>query len=266
MASTIEQNIACLERTIAYNIEHDLLFFRISSSLIPFASHPICTFDWRAAFADRFAAIGTTIRHYDMRISMHPGQYTLINSPDEKTYRNSVAELVYHDHLMGGLGLDSTHKIQIHVGGAYGDKPASIARFVERYADLPDGVKARLVIENDERHYSARDCLRVYEAVGTPVILDNLHHALNSEGASFRAMFNAAADTWTGHGVPMVDYSSQAAGARVGTHADTLDEADFALFLAELDGDSDVMLEIKDKEVSALKALRMASERGKTSL
>jgi UV DNA damage endonuclease len=261
MAQTITQNVDCLEETIAYNVAYDLLFFRISSSLIPFASHPICTFDWRSAFGERLEAIGTTIRQYDMRISLHPGQYTLLNSPKEDTYHSSVAELVYHEQLLNALGLDHTHKIQIHVGGVYGNKAGSMARFVERYAALPEGVKARLVIENDERQYSVRDCLRLYEAVGTPVIIDNLHHALNSEGASFGAMFHAAADTWAGQGAPMVDYSSQAAGARIGTHAETLDEAEFADFLAQLGGtDCDVMLEIKDKEVSALKALRVVRQ------
>jgi UV DNA damage endonuclease len=259
LLETTGNNLICLLNTLHFNVAHDLRLFRISSDLVPFASHEINEVDWAAALAPRFAAVGNYARQHDLRLPMHPGQYTLLNSPDEKTYANSVRELSYHAQLLDAMGLDTTHKIQIHVGGVYGDKDASIARFIERYALLPEAITRRLAIENDDRLYSVQDCLRIHTETGIPIIFDNLHHALLNAGEPLREAFALAAATWgAADGVPLVDYSSQAEGARLGNHAETLDEADFAAYLETLSGfDFDITFEIKDKETSALKARRV---------
>ena len=154
------------------------------------------------------------------------------------------------------MGLDHTHKIQIHVGGVYGDKAIASARFVETYARLPDPVRQRLVIENDERQYSLADAMRIHAATGIPVLFDVLHHRLFNEGESLAEALDLAMPTWNGHGPPMIDYSSQHPERQRGAHAMTIDLDDFLPVAAAIgDRDADVMLEIKDKEGSALRAI-----------
>jgi UV DNA damage endonuclease len=241
-------------------MERRLLFFRITSDLIPFASHPVCKFNWQKHYQARFQKIGGFIKEHDMRISMHPDQFVLINSPDRTIHRRAVRELEYHAEVLDFMGLDEDAKIQIHVGGVYGNKPASTKRFISRYKRLPRSVKRRLVIENDDRLYSLADCVRIYEEVGVPVVLDYFHHSINYGEEYIDRVFDMFADTWgINDGVPMVDYSSQAPGERVGTHAQSINIADFKKFLENsMPFDFDVMLEIKDKEASALKALKAA--------
>lgn len=257
----LENNLSCLMKILEYNAEHGLLFFRISSDLVPFASHPVCTSDWAKAFRSDFSRIGDFIKENDFRISMHPDQFVLLNSPSESIVQKSVWELEYHARVLEALGLVQDAKIQIHVGGVYGEKPAALERFCENYALLGAAVKRRLVIENDERLYSLSDCVALSRAVGVPVLFDSFHHSCLNNGESLGDAISLAASTWNKKdGLLMVDYSSQEPNARLGKHAETLDARLFREFLSETKGlNFDVMLEIKDKEKSALKALKMAS-------
>ena len=258
--STIDSNLDTLEAYLAWNAEHDIRFFRLSSGTIPLASHPIMTFDWQTTFADRLREIGKTIQGQGTRVNAHPGQYTLINSNRPEVVTASIGELVYHAELLDLMGLDTTNKIQIHVGGVYGDKPAAIRRFIDTWRGLPDIVQRRLVIENDERHYSMADTLAIHEKTGIPILFDTFHHSIRNNGESIEDALDLVVRTWDGHGPPMVDYSSQDSSKQLGAHTTSIDLDDFAevlpLFVRH---DADVMLEIKDKEASALRAIAFAN-------
>ncbi|MBN1166006.1 MAG: UV DNA damage repair endonuclease UvsE [Methanospirillaceae archaeon] len=254
---TVQENLQCLTEILHYNLDHRIFFFRITSDLIPFASHPVCRADWQSRFADNFTALGTFIRINQMRISMHPDQFILLNATDPDIVERSKKELEYHAEILDLLGLDLTAKIQLHVGGVYNDKRASMERFIDQYATLDEPVLRRLVIENDDSRYTANDCLQIHDKTGIPILFDNLHHRVNSGGEELKEIFPAVAATWELHdGIPMVDYSTQEPGARPGKHAETIDISDFFAFTQDiLPFDSDIMLEIKDKEKSAIAAL-----------
>jgi len=260
LIETVQNNLDCLLEILAFNVNHSILFFRVSSDLIPFASHPICTFDWQTCFKKHFQQIGKFITQHRLRISMHPDQFTLINSKDEKIFERSARELRYHAHVLDAMGLDTSAKIQIHVGGTYGDKQASIERFVARYDSLDNSIKRRLVIENDDVQYTVAECLLISSKTGIPVLFDVFHHAINCSGESVGEALKRASATWKSKdGIPMVDYSSQKKGVRKGTHTEALDAKDFKKFLvATRSFDIDIMLEIKDKEKSALQAIKAA--------
>jgi len=257
LIETIGANLECLERILHYNIEKGLLFFRISSDIVPFASHPICKTDWAKHFKRELASLGGLIRESGMRISMHPDQFTLLNSPSEDVTRRSIAELEYHCMLLDAMGLDDTAKVQIHVGGVYSDMESAIERFCARYKTLGAQIKNRLVIENDHRLYSLRDCLQLSKQIKIPVLFDSFHHECLNNGETFRNAVIAASSTWTkDDGLLMCDYSSQKPDAAWGTHTEHIDITLFRDFINRMRGlDFDIMLEIKDKEKSALLAL-----------
>ena len=241
---------------------HQIFFFRITSDLVPFASHPINTFDWRDYFGPQLEQIGNYIRKHNMRISMHPDQFTLINSISKDIFRQSCRELAYHSNVLDLMKLATDAKIQVHVGGAYGDKEKSVERFIKRFFELDDNIRNRLVIENDDRLYNLQNCLKISRRTGTPVLFDVFHHRINGEGETAKEGVQLAGKTWSKtDGVPMVDYSSQKVCASIGQHVQSIDIKDFKAFLAEtLPFDFDVMLEIKDKEKSAIKAVKAASD------
>ncbi len=261
LIETIANNLDCLEAILRWNVDRRVLFFRLSSDLVPFASHPVCRFNWQDHFREQFLRIGGFIKEHGTRISMHPDQFTLINSVDEAIFERSHRELLYHAGVLDAMGLDETAKIQIHVGGVYGDKEASIQRFVERFAQLDPAIRRRLVIENDERSYCLRDCLEIHGRTDTPVLFDVFHHSILNHGEDVHACLEGAAATWSPHdGIPMVDYSSQALGKPVGSHTQSIDIESFRVFLRDSRPfNFDIMLEIKGKEASALKAVAAAS-------
>ena len=135
-----------------------------------------------------------------MRVSMHPGQYTVLSSPDQRIVDAAQADLVFHARLLDALGLDMRHKIVIHVGGAYSDKAATLERWSAAFLNLPLHVRARLILENDERLFGVEDVLTASAASGVPVVLDVLHHRVYAGPDADDALadlMRAAARTWT---------------------------------------------------------------------
>ncbi len=260
LIETVEQNLACLLRILQYNARNNLLFFRITSDLVPFASHSINRFKWQRHFQHQLREIGEYIRNSNMRISMHPDQFTLINSLDMGIFRRSVAELRYHADLLDTMELDTTARIQIHVGGMYKDKEKSMKRFVSRYKKIGNDLRRRLVIENDDKNYTIKDCLLIHDEIGIPLLFDSFHHEVHNNDEPVTECFRATSKTWRAiDGIPMVDYSQQKQDSIKGTHAETIKPAAFKRFLeVSKPYDFDIMLEIKDKEKSALKAVDIA--------
>ena len=191
---------------------------------------------------------------------MHPDQFVLLNAPDKGVLERSIADLVYQAQVLDLMGLDDSAKLQIHLGGVYRNKIASMERFIENYERLDDAIRRRLVIENDERLYTISDCLAIHERTGIPVLFDVFHHALYNNNECMTDLLEPVRASWKKtDGLPMVDYSSQQPGKRPGAHAEQINPEDFRSFLqSSKPFDIDVMLEIKDKEKSAELALSLA--------
>ena len=265
LVAAVTANLACLRRMLAWNVAQGLLFFRMGSGIVPFGSHPINTFSWQTHFAADFQAIGDYIKANNLRVSFHPDQFVVLNSFSIDIVQRSIQELIYQGSMLDLMGLDGTAKLQIHVGGLYGDRELALSRFAAVHATLPAAVKARVVVENDDRLFPLRDCLRLHAETGVPILFDNFHHECLNHGEPMAEALRLAAATWhpTADGVPMMDYSSQALGERKGKHADDLVDDQFRCFLQEFHGlDMDLMLEIKNKEASALRAVTILRELG----
>ena len=179
LTEVTEHNLAALERMIDYNRKNDIKLFRISSDLIPFGSSPVNALPWWDIHAEAFQHIGAKIRKSGIRVSFHPGQYTVLNSPDEDVVARAILDLAYHDKMLECLGVDNKNKIVLHVGGIYGDKEAALDRFAENFQRLPESVQNRLIIENDDRLYNSEEVLELTNRLQIPSVFDNLHHAIN---------------------------------------------------------------------------------------
>lgn len=254
----IAHNCRVLDSILDFNCKNKIFLFRVSSGFIPFASHPINTIDWCSRFHEEFLRLGAKARKYNIRLSFHPGQYTTLSSPNETVVARAVEDLRYQTGVLDCMRMDSTNKIILHIGGGYGDKPVAIERFIDRYNKLPNNIKQRLVIENDDKVYTARDVLNISERTGIPVVFDVLHHRLNHEqGDDEQEILQYCMRTWDAikDGKPKVHYSQQAEGKRAGSHSLTIDVDEFIEFYKQLPTGVDIMLEVKDKSASALKCI-----------
>lgn len=258
LTSLIRHNLDALDYMLDYNIENGIRLFRISSDIIPFGSHPVNLLEWWNIFAPKLTSIGEKARANGLRLSMHPGQYTVLNSPDEDVVERAIEDLRYHCRFLDSLGMGPEHKLILHVGGIYGDKAAAVNRFIQRYRCMDYNIRSRLVIENDDRQYTVGDVLAISESESIPVVFDNLHHQINRDDSHTEIEWIAAcAATWGSQdGAQKLHYSQQAEGKRVGSHSDTIDAETFMDFYRCLPSPvPDIMLEVKDKNLSALKCM-----------
>jgi UV DNA damage endonuclease len=257
----IAANLDALETILHWNERHGIEVFRLTSNLIPFGSHPVNALAWWDEFAERLAELGALVARANARLSTHPGQYTVLSSQNPAVVAAAVAELEYHDRLLASLGLDWSHRIVLHVGSGAADPAAARRRFAEACERLPEGARARLVVENDER-WPLDAVLELAEPLGLPVVFDAFHHELapSREDLDVRAATLAAAGTWRpADGRQEVHFSTQEIGKRPGAHAQTVDLEAFARFVAAVGVlPLDCVLELKDKEQSVLRARELA--------
>ncbi|KNY26844.1 UV DNA damage repair endonuclease UvsE [Pseudobacteroides cellulosolvens] len=261
-------NLAALMAAIDYNIAKGIKLYRISSDIIPFGSHPVNKLLWWDEYGEKLLEIGQKIADSGMRVSMHPGQYTVLNSTKPEVVNNAVSDLIYHTKFLDALGVNESNKLILHIGGVYGDKEKSAEVFKSNYLKLPDNIKARMVIENDDKNYTLEDALCISRVLDIPVIFDNLHNKLNPshEKLSEKEWIDICASTWKGKdGVQKIHYSQQKTGAAAGSHSETIYIEEFMEFYNNLNDKSiDIMLEVKDKNISCVKCINSTCD--KTSI
>lgn len=244
---------------LRWNLENDIYFYRASSTIIPLSTHPVNDWVWweDPDVLQITSVIRELVETHGMRVSMHPGQYTVLNSPKPDVVRKSVEDLEYHDRLIALMG---GNDLIVHTGGAYGDKEAAKQRFAENYALLSNSIKRRLRLENDDKTFTIRDVLDVNKMCGVPICFDIHHHNCNNDGKPVD--FAEILATWEGVGTPKIHISTGKEGFTDLRHHDIVSEEDFNELLILLgDTDADIMFEAKMKEQSVLPFVRLLKER-----
>lgn len=239
---------------LRWNLKNDIYFYRASSSIVPLSTHPINDWNWWEdpevlAITDEIRLFVNT---HKMRVSVHPGQYTVINSPRPEVVRKSIEDLEYHDQLIQLLGGSD---IILHTGGAYGDKDVAKQRFAAVYLSLSPSIRKWLRLENDDKTFTVRDVLDVHSMCGVPVCFDIHHHNCNNDGEPVD--FSEILKTWQGFGTPKVHISTGKEGFTDLRHHELVSESDFQQLIRQLNGiDADIMFEAKLKEQSVLPFVR----------
>ncbi len=264
LTQLIAHNLKVLSLMLDYNIENQIMMFRISSDLIPFGSSPVNQLSWWELFSEELLALGEKVRKYGLRVSMHPGQYTVINSPDQGVVGRAFLDLEYHARVLDSMGLNSEHKLILHIGGVYQEREQATQRFMDSYDQLSPAVKRRLVIENDDKSYTIEEVLRIGFLKNIPVVYDNLHNQVLPSDTNKDDVFyiKEAAKTWKSQDGPQkMHYSQQNPSKRPGSHSRTIYIRQFYEFYQQLKTSipehelPDIMLEVKDKNLSARKCI-----------
>ncbi|UJA21452.1 UV DNA damage repair endonuclease UvsE [Thermoleophilia bacterium SCSIO 60948] len=265
--------------------ELDIRMYRMATQLAPYATHPdLPQFHNQVEeCAPELAALGARARGLDIRLSTHPGQYTVLNSEDEAIRRSAAAELEVQAALMDAMGLPGESVVVLHVGGSAGGKAAGAERFERGLELLSDAARARLVIENDDRTYAVREVCELAGRTGLRVVWDSLHHRCNDpELIPESEALDMALATWPGDCIPKIHVSSprldveerkKKVGRRVErsivmpqlrAHADLVDPIAFETFIrGPLAGRRcDVMIEAKAKDLAVGRLRDQLADRG----
>ena len=262
----LRRSIELLDKAFDHLDAHDLRVFRLSSSTVPYGTHPdLPQFDYRRQLADCAAeleALGAKARGYGLRLSTHPGQYTVLNTPDDDLAAKSAADLEQDAALLDALGAGPEACVVVHVGGSYGDREAAKERFARRHAQLSETAQRRVAVEHDERQFDLGDVLWLHDRTGARVIYDFHHHRCNpARGYERHAeAIEAAARTWPRGIRPKVHLSSPRTELRLvrgrpappllDQHADFATPWDLAELLSAAQGPVDVMVEAKAKDLA----------------
>ncbi|MDN4494105.1 UV DNA damage repair endonuclease UvsE [Ureibacillus aquaedulcis] len=257
LKSITAQNLHHTKRILYYNIAHEIELYRLSSSIVPLATHPEVMWDFYTPFKNEWKELGEIIQQFKMRVSFHPNQFTLFTSQKEEVTMNAVKDMEYHYSMLKAMNALHTGLINIHIGGAYGDKSNSLIRFHQNLKQLPEEIKRHMTLENDDKTYDVPETLVTCEKENIPMVLDYHHHMANKEEDDLHLYLQRIFNTWNSTNViPKVHISSPKSEQAYRSHADFV-SLDFALpFLKmakELNQDFDIMIEAKQKNLAMQK-------------
>jgi UV DNA damage endonuclease len=271
-------SLAYVRDIFGYLGRANIHMYRLSSDLAPYLTHPdMPQFHHQIDdCAAELALVGQMAREADLRLSLHPSQYVVLNAADEAIAAKGVAEITAQAQILEAMNLGPEAVVVIHLGGVYGDKKSAMERFVTRYERLPAVARQRLVLENDDASYSVTDIHRIHQQTGLRLVFDYLHFLNhNPEDLSLTEALALTLDTWPADVTPKVHFSSPSTAMRTlehkdsrtgggrlvlrpprpTQHADLIDPFAFIAFLRQAQGlrDFDVMLEAKAKDLALLR-------------
>jgi UV DNA damage endonuclease len=195
-------NVKDLKTIVQWNNEMGIKLFRLSSQIFPWSDeYDITHLKDIVEINELMLEIGQIATDGGQRLTMHPGPYNCLASPTQKVVDKTIRELNFHSEQFNMMGYTPSNynKINIHVGGAYGDKKATLARFCDNFHLLNDDTKKRLVIENDDspNEYSVKDLFDgIYQVIGIPITFDYFHHKFNTGGLTEEEALKMASITW----------------------------------------------------------------------
>ena len=254
------KNVQALKKIIEWNGTHGIKVYRMTSCLFPwFSEYDIFTMPDIDAIADTMSDAGKIAMSGGQRLSFHPGPFNCLASPNESVVQKTIAELDAHSIQMDLMGLPQSPqaKINIHIGGAYGEHDKALDRFCRNFDRLLPSTKSRLTVENDDRAslFSTKMLYHgVSSRIGIPIVFDSHHHELGPQDSEYKDAFYMARETWQRRGVKQQCHHSNSKkhyednSVRASAHSDWY-YTPFENFGEEVD----VVLECKKKELALFK-------------
>ena len=247
LKSVAASNLRDLETIIRYNIENNIHFYRITSALIPLVTHPEVGYWGHREFLKKdFEYVGKLINDSKMRVDTHPDEFNVINSINPKVVENTKINLVRQAEWFEDFKYD-LGKMVIHVGGATNGKEAGLERFITNFDNFPTEVKSKIIIENDDKTYTAQETLNLCNELSLPMVLDIHHHNCNNNGENIYELIPQIFLTWKNEKLPpKLHFSSPREGEKDRKHSDFINAKDFVIFLENIkhfNTDIDIMLE-----------------------
>lgn len=254
LKKTTLSNINDLYKILQYTNENNIHFYRITSALVPLATHPeVENWPYRKIFKKDFEIIGEYIKKNNMRVDTHPNEFNVINSEKEDVVKNTERNLWHHVELFEDLNYP-LGKMVLHIGSAAGGKEKAIERFIKNYNKLPKEISNLLIFENDDKTFTTKEVLSICKTINAPMVLDVHHHLCNDGGDDLEPMLKDIFDTWKNDSLPpKLHFSSPREGEKDRKHADFIEPEAFIAFIEKcipLNIDLDIMLETKQKDLS----------------
>ena len=252
-------NLDSLKEIMIYNARNNYHFYRLTSKLVPLATHDKVTFDHIKPLINKYKEIGKIIKKNNVRVDTHPDQYAVLNSMDKKIVKNTMEILEYHYKILKALCINKPIII-LHVGSMAGGKKASITRFINNFNKLPNHIQRCIAVENDDKVYNVKDVLELCNKLNLPMVLDYHHFMCNNDGENIEEYLPKILNTWKNIN-PKFHFSSPKSKLKkeFRSHHDYINSDDFIKFIELLkpyNKDIDIMLEAKAKDDALSRLVR----------
>ena len=190
-----KKNLQSLKEITLYNIKNDVHFYRLTSKLVPLATHDKVVFDYITPLLNKYKEISELININNIRVDTHPDQFAVLNSMDKKIVKNTFEILEYHYKILTALGINNPI-ILLHIGSSACGKKASITRFINNFNKLPEHIKKCIAVENDDKTYNIIDTLDLCKKLNIPMVLDYHHYLCNNDGEKLEDYIGQIIGTW----------------------------------------------------------------------
>ena len=254
----IISNLNALIEILNYNIKNNIHFYRLTSKLIPLATHKDVEFDYLNKYKNYYKLIANLINNNNLRIDVHPDQFCVLNSTNQEVINNTINILNYHLNILKALNIKNPIII-LHVGSNVFGKKNSLSRFINVFKNLPKELQESIALENDDKIFNAKDVLYLCQTLNIPFVFDYHHHRCNP-CENIEKIIPEILNTWKNIN-PKMHISSPKNNTKKDfrTHNDYINIDDFLNLInliKDYNKDIDIMIEAKAKDEALFRLVR----------
>lgn len=254
----ILSNFEALLEILKYNVSNQVTFFRMTCNLIPLGTHPDVHYEVFDRYQKQFLEIGDYVKQHHIRLDMHPDQFCVLNSVNEKVVDATINILKFYQNMFAKMQIDGI--LVLHVGSGVGGKKAAMKRFIENFNRLDPSLQQMIALENDDKVFNIRNTLLLCERLKIPMILDYHHYKCNHNREKIEDYIERIFATWSYKKlVPKIHFSSPKNKKEKRSHHDYINSDDFIDFIHKIqftNQDFDVMIEAKMKDEALFRLVR----------
>lgn len=253
----IEQNLHNLIETLKYNIKNNIHFYRLSSNIIPLATHKEVNINYLDKYKKYYKTISNLINKNNLRVDLHASPYCILNSTKKEVIENTMASLKYYYNLLNIMNIKNKLVI-LHIGSNEFGKKNSLTRFINNFKLLPKHIQDIIAIENDDKTFTIDDCLSIREKINIKIVLDYHHFLCNNTNNNIEDYLKEIFNTWENI-TPKIHFSSPKNKKEHRAHNDYIEVESFIKFIdicQKYNKDIDIMLEAKEKDEALFRLIR----------
>ena len=253
----IEQNLHNLIEILKYNIKNNIHFYRLSSNIIPLATHKEVNINYLDKYKKYYKTISNLINKNNLRVDLHASPYCILNSTKKEVIENTMASLKYYYNLLNIMNIKNKLVI-LHIGSNEFGKKNSLTRFINNFKLLPKHIQDIIAIENDDKTFTIDDCLSIREKINIKIVLDYHHFLCNNTNNNIEDYLKEIFNTWENI-TPKIHFSSPKNKKEHRAHNDYIEVESFIKFIdicQKYNKDIDIMLEAKEKDEALFRLIR----------
>ena len=248
-------NLNNLEQILIYNIKNNIHFYRMSSNIIPLATHNKVDYDALKIFKEKLEHLGQLINKNNLRVDIHLDPYCVLNSTNKDVVNSTINIIKFHKNMLKEMNI-KTNMI-MHIGSNTFGKQNSIKRFINNFKLLDEESKKLIILENDDKIFNIKDTLEICKTLNIPMVLDYHHHICNNDNLKLEDYIEEIFKTWK-NDIPKIHLSSPKNKKEYRSHHDYIDINDFINLIKaiNINKDFDIMIEAKEKDEALFKLTR----------